>query len=76
MSCPRCGSTNLWDDNLWWGCEDCGYAAGPDGPTFFLAKDKPGLARSVDQMRSRGQLSTQLPLIRLVREEDIDDQQE
>ena len=22
--CPRCGSTNLWDDNLAYGCSDCG----------------------------------------------------
>ena len=44
MSCPRCGSNNLWDDNLWWGCEDCGYAAGPDGGTMLFAKKKPGLA--------------------------------
>ncbi len=51
MACPRCGSNNLWDDNLWWGCNDCGYAAGPDGPTFIFAKDKPGLARSVSEMR-------------------------
>jgi hypothetical protein len=45
MSCPRCGSNNLWDDNLWWGCNDCGYAAGPDGGTMLFAKDKPGLAK-------------------------------
>lgn len=22
MPCPRCGSNNLWDDNLWWGCAE------------------------------------------------------
>lgn len=21
--CPRCGSKNLWDDNLAYGCNDC-----------------------------------------------------
>jgi hypothetical protein len=47
MPCPRCGSSDLWDDNLWWGCNPCGYAAGPDGPTMMFAKDKPGLARNV-----------------------------
>lgn len=27
MPCPRCGTHNLWDDNLWWGCygKDCGF---------------------------------------------------
>ena len=44
MACKRCGSKNVWDDNMWWGCEDCGYAEGPDGPTMFLAKKKDGLA--------------------------------
>jgi hypothetical protein len=58
MSCRRCGAgeDKLWDDNLWWGCSVCGYAEGPDGPTFFFAKDQPGLARSVDEMKARGQL--------------------
>lgn len=23
MPCPNCGSHNLWDDNLAWGCHDC-----------------------------------------------------
>lgn len=23
--CPKCGSTNLWDDNLWEGCNNCDY---------------------------------------------------
>lgn len=23
MPCPNCGSHNLWDDNLAWGCFDC-----------------------------------------------------
>jgi len=23
MPCPNCGSNNLWDDNLAWGCFDC-----------------------------------------------------
>ena len=42
--CPRCGSTQLWDDNLWWGCEVCGWAMGPDGPTMMFAKPMVGLA--------------------------------
>lgn len=44
MSCPRCGSQDLWDDNLWWGCNHCGYACGPDGGTMMFAKNIPGLA--------------------------------
>lgn len=24
--CPKCRSTNTWDDNFWWGCRDCGWA--------------------------------------------------
>jgi len=23
--CKKCGSKNLWDDNLSYGCRDCGY---------------------------------------------------
>jgi len=57
MNCPRCGSRNLWDDNLWWGCTDCGYAESEDGPTFVFAKQKPGLATSVDEMHQRGQVT-------------------
>ncbi len=26
--CAHCGSTNLWDDNLAYGCEDCGALLG------------------------------------------------
>jgi hypothetical protein len=58
MACPRCGSTDIWNDNLWWGCNPCGYAAGPDGPTMIFAKDKPGLARSVQEMRGGNVRST------------------
>ncbi len=25
MSCPRCGSHDLWDDDLWWGCNRCDF---------------------------------------------------
>lgn len=28
--CPRCQSNDLWDDNLWYGCNNCGGAWGPD----------------------------------------------
>lgn len=52
MSCPRCGSNDIWDDNLWWGCNPCGYAAGPDGPTFLFAQDKPGLARNITELKT------------------------
>lgn len=23
MPCPKCGSNDLWDDNLAWGCSRC-----------------------------------------------------
>lgn len=26
--CPHCGSSNLWDDNLAWGCNGCGAMLG------------------------------------------------
>ena len=66
MSCPRCGSNNLWDDNLWWGCDDCGYAAGPDGGTMILAKDKPGLARNLKDIPG----SQERPFIWVVPKDD------
>lgn len=25
MPCPKCGSHNLWDDMMWWGCIDCHF---------------------------------------------------
>lgn len=25
MPCPNCGSHELWDDNLAWGCYDCEF---------------------------------------------------
>lgn len=25
MPCPKCGSTDLWDDMLWWGCNSCDF---------------------------------------------------
>ena len=28
MACPQCKSNNLWDDNMWWGCNDCGWMNG------------------------------------------------
>ena len=50
MSCPRCSSNDLWDDNLWWGCNHCGYAVGPDGPTAFFMKKMPGLPDDVNEV--------------------------
>lgn len=28
MPCPECGSNSLWDDLMWWGCNDCGWMNG------------------------------------------------
>jgi hypothetical protein len=25
MKCPKCASTDCWDDNAWWGCNACGW---------------------------------------------------
>lgn len=25
MPCSRCNGHNLWDDIMWWGCDDCGW---------------------------------------------------
>ncbi len=47
MSCPRCSSDDLWDDNLSWGCNHCGWMMSPDGPSMILAKDMPGLAKNL-----------------------------
>lgn len=27
MSCPNCKSTNVWDDNLHWGCNNCSWSS-------------------------------------------------
>lgn len=73
MSCPRCGSNDLWDDNLWWGCNDCGYAGNESGGTMIFAKDKPGLARTVKEVNEkagRGPLNY-MPV--LVRDSNYDD---
>lgn len=48
MSCPRCEGVDLWDDNLWLGCNTCGYAWHlEDGGTMIFAKDLPGLPCTV-----------------------------
>lgn len=26
----KCGSNDLWDDNLWYGCNNCGAAYSPE----------------------------------------------
>lgn len=69
MTCPRCGSRSIWDDNLWYGCNACGYAAGPDGGTMLFAKRKPGLADNLKDIPG-----SNLPApIYLVREDDDGD---
>jgi hypothetical protein len=27
MPCPNCGSENVWDDNLHWGCNKCKWCS-------------------------------------------------
>jgi hypothetical protein len=53
MSCPRCGSNDLWDDNLWWGCNSCGYAGNESGNTWIFAKDLKGLSRSEQELKEQ-----------------------
>ena len=53
MACPRCGSNDLWDDNLWWGCNKCGYAGNESGNTWLFAKDVQGLTRSETELREK-----------------------
>lgn len=73
MACPRCGSTNLWDDNLWWGCDDCGYAGNESGGTMTFAKNKPGLARTVKEVNERAGLTQSDYMPRVVPNDDDDD---
>lgn len=28
MACPKCNSNDLWDDQMWWGCNSCGWKNG------------------------------------------------
>lgn len=53
MPCPRCDSRDLWDDNLWWGCNVCGFAANDEGGTMLLAADLLGLPRTVAEVEQR-----------------------
>ena len=27
MACPNCGSHNIWDDNMHWGCNKCKWTS-------------------------------------------------
>lgn len=51
--CPRCSGTDLWDDNMWWGCNSCGFAGSEEGPAMFAAREIPGLPRTIDEVRRR-----------------------
>ena len=62
MSCPRCGSNDLWDDNLWWGCNTCGYAGNESGGSMIFAKNIPGLARSVAEVRRNPAPQWEMPI--------------
>lgn len=73
MACPRCGSNNLWDDNLWWGCDDCGYAGNESGGTMIFAKNKPGLARTVKEVNERADLTQSDYMPHVVPNDDDDD---
>lgn len=55
MACPRCGSNDLWDDNLSWGCNPCGYMNVAGQGSMILAKDKPGLARHSRDIKNYNQ---------------------
>lgn len=38
--CRYCNSSNIWDDNLHWGCNHCGYSTigGQSNPNKVLPK--------------------------------------
>lgn len=40
MPCPRCNSHNLWDDIMWWGCDDCGWMTSGEVHNRITPKDK------------------------------------
>lgn len=45
MPCPKCGSNNLWDDNLAWGCNRCDFFSTGDvrnsgSPYDFFPQDQ------------------------------------
>lgn len=40
MPCPRCNSHNLWDDIMWWGCDDCGWMTSGEVHNRYHPKDK------------------------------------
>ena len=31
--CPKCGGSEIWDDNLWWGCGTCDFMS--DRPAAY-----------------------------------------
>jgi hypothetical protein len=72
MTCLRCGSTDQWDDNAWYGCNSCGYAVGPDGGTMLFAHDKPGLARHLKDIKD-SEKPARVLLVRLDPDLDLDD---
>lgn len=40
MPCPKCYSHNLWDDIMWWGCDDCGWMTNGTVRNNISLKDK------------------------------------
>ena len=39
MPCPKCGSNDLWDDNLAWGCNKCDWMSS-DGSVRNVTADR------------------------------------
>lgn len=69
MPCPRCEGVDLWDDNLWWGCGTCGFAANEQGPTMIFAHAVPGrpdLPNTAEEVNRRAGLTLADYLPRLV----------
>jgi hypothetical protein len=42
MPCPSCGSNDLWDDMMWWGCNGCGWTNGGTARNKISASDRFG----------------------------------
>lgn len=48
--CRYCGSKNIWDDNLNWGCNDCGYSTVGGQPKKKNASRSPALTVGIGEM--------------------------
>lgn len=43
--CPKCGSSNLWDDNIYEGCNNCDYQS---SDLYLVNKEDDSIITKVD----------------------------